>query len=284
MELLSLYTSSPYFWFFFAALFLGACISKITRPVRARDDRDRENKTTRKWIIVCINLSVAILFVLAGLFVPGLDKFTESTGFLFSYFFILLAYFFIAFRFKKAIGLPSVMVIVLLAVFALLFLQSITAFTGETEIAEVKVHYAGDNEMTLEVVRKGAPPEMVKMDGEYFAPVVEIVIFDDFLVFFGYKTWYRFIGLTSFAYEKNEDGLYTYRQQNTDYYFENPLGISNWLYKFMRENQNVIPGIKTVQVEIDPFKVFEESGLEPEKFRTYSIRIQNDGGIQIVEI
>jgi len=30
--------------------------------------------------------------------------------------------------------------------------------------------------------------------------------------------------------------------------------------------------------------VFEETGQEPEKFKAYSIRIQNDGGIQIIDL
>jgi hypothetical protein len=284
MDILSLYTNSPYFWLFFAALILGACISKITKPVKVKDEKEKERKVTGKWIIICIYLSIVILLILAAVFIPGIDKISENTSLIFTYFFILLVFFFLAFRFKKAIGLPSVMVFILLIVFVLLFLQAITAFTGETEIAQVKVHYADEKEMTIEIIRNGMIPELIDMNGEYFAPIVEVIIFDDFLVFFGYKTWYRFIGLTSFAYEKNDEGLYTYRQQNTDFYFKNPLGISDWLYKLVQENQEIIPGVKTVQVEIDLFKVFEETGIEPEKFRTYSIRIQNDGGTQIVEI
>lgn len=284
MEILTLYTSSPYFWFFFAALFIGACVSRITRPIRAKDDKERDKRINRKWIMICIYLSAAIMLILAGFFIPGLEKFKENTAVLFTYFFILFIYFFLVFRFKKAIGLPSLLVFIILIVFILLFLQSITAFTGETEIAQIKVHYAKDNEMNLEIIKKGVSSNIIDMDGEYFAPVVEVVIFDDFLVFFGYKTWYRFIGLTSFAYEKNDQGIYTYKQQNTDYYFESPLGISNSLYNMIQENQEIIPGVKTVQVEIDLFKVFEESGLEPEKYHTYSIRVQNDGGVQIIEI
>ena len=153
MDTFSLYAASPYFWFFFAALFFGVCISKISKPVKGKNEKDKENKITRKWIIICIYLSIGILLVLAGLFIPGLEKITENPGALFFFFFILIIYFFLAFRFKIAIGLPSSIILILLVIFILLFLQSITAFTGETEIAQVKVHYAKDNVMTLEIIR-----------------------------------------------------------------------------------------------------------------------------------
>ncbi len=282
MDIFSLYTASPYFWFFFAALFSGAAFSKATRPVKVKKDKEKE--VDRKWIIICINFSIALLMVLTGLFIPGLDEAGENPGALFLFFIILFVYFFLAFRFKKAIGLPSSIIFILLITFVLLFLQSIISFTGETEIARIKVHYAKDNTMALEIIRDEAEPALIDMDGGYFAPIVEIVIFDDFLVFFGNKTWYRFLGLTSFSYEKDDSGIRMYKQEDTDYYFKNPVGISEWLYTLIQNNHEFIPGIKAVQVEIDLVKVFEETGQEPEKFKAYSIRIQNDGGIQIIDL
>ena len=285
MDILSFYAASPYFWFFFTSLFFGAGLSKITRPVKEKGEKvKKEKEMNRKWIFICVYFSAAILLFLAGLFIPGLKKTIESNGNLFIFSIILLVYFFLAFRFKKAIGLPSSFILITLVFFILLFLQSVIAFTGETEIAQVKVHYAKDKVMTVEIIREKEEQVIIDMDGEYFAPVAEVVIFDDFLVFFGYKTWYRFLGFTSFSYEKNDNGLRTYRQEDTDYYFQNPVGISDWLYEFIRENHDSIPGIRTVQVEMDLFKVFDETGVEPEKYRTYSIRIQNDGGIQIIDI
>ncbi len=285
MNILSFYAASPYFWFFFASLFLGAGVSKITKPVKEKEEKiKKEKEKNRKWIFICIYFSAVILLLLAGLFIPGLEKTIENISTLFIFSIVLVVYFFLAFRFKKAIGLSSLFILIALIFFVLLFLQAVIAFTGETEIAQVTIHYAKESAMTLELVREGAPPVIIDMDGEYFAPIVEIIIFDDFLVFFGYKTWYRFLGITSFSYEKDDNGLRTYRQEDTDYYFKNPDGISDWLYVFIQENHDFIPGIRTVQVELDLFKVFNETGVEPEKYRTYSIRIQNDGGIQIIDI
>ena len=52
--------------------------------------------------------------------------------------------------------------------------------------------------MKLELVPRGGGAVMIDMEGQYFAPIVKVVIFDDFFVFLGAKTWYRFEGMTSF--------------------------------------------------------------------------------------
>ena len=113
------------------------------------------------------------------------------------------------------------------------------------------------------------------MAGSYFAPVVKVVIFDDYFVFLGSRTWYRFTGLTSFAVQKGEAGQ-SFRQQDTDYYFPAPQGISEKLWSFYERHEARIPGVKSVQVEMDLKKARE--------LATYSLRIQNDGGLEIVEL
>jgi hypothetical protein len=112
------------------------------------------------------------------------------------------------------------------------------------------------------------------MDGSYFAPVVRVVIFDDYFVFLGAKTWYRFEGMSSFAVEKTEAGS-ALRQQQSDYYFPYPNGLSERLYRFYERYDNRIPGVRSVQVEMDLKKARD--------LATYALLIQNDGGLQIVE-
>jgi hypothetical protein len=101
------------------------------------------------------------------------------------------------------------------------------------------------------------------------------VIFDDYAVFLGAKTWYRFEGISSFEMEKTQAGT-VLRQQDTDYYFRSPSGITDKLWNLYERYDARIPGVRTVQVEIDLKRARELS--------LYSLRVQNDGGLQILEI
>jgi hypothetical protein len=67
----------------------------------------------------------------------------------------------------------------------------------------------------------------------------------------------------------------TLRQQDTDYRFERPAGISERLWKIYEEYDTRIPGVKTAQIELIVKRARE--------FATYRIMVQNDGGVEIVQ-
>jgi hypothetical protein len=157
-----------------------------------------------------------------------------------------------------------------------LFVQGLNAFTGETEIGRVRVIDMDTPQvMNLEIVAADRPPLITELRGSYFAPVVRVVIFEDFYVFIGAKTWYRFDGITSFSAER-EEGKLVFRQQDSDYYFDSPLGITERLWSLYERHERWIPGVRSVQVEMDLKKARPLS--------TYSIRIQNDGGVQVIDV
>lgn len=267
--------ASPFAWLFVSALFLGASLQRAVR--RARYPRfigdDPERARTAKWLFFSLYLSLAVIAALGAVFVPGPEKMRDMR---LAYFFLASsAFFFLAFRFKKSIGTLSLFLILALVLVVMLFVRSLTALTGETEIGRVRVLTAREGQMKLEIIAARGEPVIRGMSGTYFAPVVKVVIFDDYFVFLGAKTWYRFEGLTSFALKKGESGQ-SFRQQNTDYYFPKALGISERLWSFYEQNEGRIPGVRSVQVEMDLKKARE--------LVTYSLRIQNDGGLQIVEL
>jgi hypothetical protein len=170
---------------------------------------------------------------------------------------------------------PVVLVLVIaLVVSVLLFTRALTAFTGETEIARVRVLSAGGGQMSLEIQPEQGTMTIARLDGTYFAPIVKVVVFDDYFVFLGAKTWYRFEGVTSFDMEKQQSGT-VLRQKDTDYYFPQPAGIPEALWSFYERWERAVPGIRTVQIEMDLKRARELS--------VYSLRIQNDGGLEIVE-
>jgi hypothetical protein len=260
------FLTAPVFWLFFSSLFSGAALSRITIP--AKKERDPEATRNRKWVIFCIYLSLAIILVLCAIFVPGPEK-IKNINFLFLYC-GATAVFFVAFRFKRAFGLPFFIVLLALLIVLLLFIQSITAFTGEVEIARLHILALNKELMKLEVIPKQGESLFLEMEGTYFAPVIKVIIFDDLLVFLGAKTWYRFIGMSSYRIEKGNE----IPVQATIFEFDRPGGISEVLYSFYEAYEEVIPGLKSAQIEVIQKKA-KESGM-------YSIRVQNDGGVEVI--
>ena len=144
-------------------------------------------------MLFCVWLSLAVLAAVGAVLVPGSERLVRRVDGTLRLVepllpWVALAGFVIAFlatRFRKSLGIP-VVVLALVAVIALgLFFQSVRAFTGETEIATVKALTVADGKMRLEVQPEGRPSEMVDLDGDQFAPVVKVVIFDDLWVFLG---------------------------------------------------------------------------------------------------
>jgi hypothetical protein len=256
------FLDNPFPWIILAGLFTGAAASRLTMRWKNRPHPERAR--VRKWVWVCILLSLAIMLLLLALFVPGPQKIRDIRLLYAGAASVVVA--FAAMRFKKAVGIP-VFLLALCAILALgLFLQSLRAFTGETEIAVVRIIGLEPGRMKLELQPAGGMPVLLNMEGAYFAPIVKTVIFDDLYVFLGVKSWYRFEGMTSF-----DEKL---RQGNTDYRFPQPVGITESLWRFFEANETRIPGVKTAQIEMDMKRARE--------FAAYGIRIQNDGGVEIV--
>jgi len=269
--------TDPLPWVFLAAMFLGAAVSRATRRTANRPDPQRAR--TRKWVLCCVYLSLAVLAAVGAVLVPGSERLVSRVGGTLRLVeplvpWVALAGFavtFLATRFRKSLGIP-VILLGLVAVIALgLFFQSVRAFTGETEIATVKAITVADGKMRLEVQPEGRPPQMVDLDGDQFAPVVKVVIFDDLWVFLGARTWYRFVGLVSFT---TRGGMPV--QSATTWALDNPTGISEALWTRFEQFEQRIPGVKTVQTELTLKKA--------RSLGSWSIRVQNDGGVEVAPL
>ncbi len=265
--------SSPVPWIVLAGLFVGLAVSRAT--VRTRHRRNPERARTAKWVLFCVYLSIGIILGVAAIFVSGPGGIGDPRlGVIAG---VAAALSFAATRFKKALGIPVIVLVVALAVILGLFLQSIRAFTGQTTIAAVRIISAGSGSMRLELLPRDGEPVLLNMEGDYFAPIVKVIIFDDLLVFLGARTWYRFEGMTSFKLVKDDTG-YRFRQGSTDFYFHHPQGISEELWKLFEANEKRIPGVKTTQVEMD----LKRPETQVREFATYDIIVRNNGGVEIV--
>ena len=258
------FLSSPFPWVVLAGLMLGAAASRAT--MRASRRRNPERARTRKWVFTCVYLSLGVIFGLLALFIPGPARILDVRLAWTAAGAAVLA--FAVMRFKKALGIPIVVLTLAVLLLFGLFLQSIRAFTGETHIATVTVIGVEKDSMKLELAPRGGAPVMLDLEGQYFAPIVKVVIFDDFFVFLGARTWYRFEGMTSF--DRN------IRQGKSDYRFPQPAGMSEKVWEFFEKNESRIPGVKTAQVEL----VMKRA--QPREFARYAIMVQNDGGVEII--
>ena len=272
---------NPHLWLVVAGLFCGAAANRALRPAaypRWRGE-DPQRARTAKWTFFTLYLCLAVVAALGAVFVPGAEKILDI-GLL--YLFLgATVFFFLVFRFKKTIGLLAVILAILLAGTVLAFLQSLNAFTGETEIGQVKVLDVRENRMKLEILPTDGRSAIAWLDGSHFAPIVRVVIFDDYVVFLGAKSWYRFEGITSFDMEESDSGV-KFRQQETDFYFPSPTGMSARIWDLYERYDSRIPGVRTVQVEMDLKRV--RVPRRSRELSLYSLRIQNDGGLQIIEI
>jgi len=111
-----------------AALFAGAAASRAT--MRTGNKRDPGKARTRKWVVTCVYLSIAVVIGLVAVFVPGPEKMNDVRLAWVAAVAVVLA--FCALRFKRALGIPVIVVLVAAVLVLGLFLQSIRAFTGET--------------------------------------------------------------------------------------------------------------------------------------------------------
>jgi len=90
-------------------------------------------------------------------------------------------------------------------------------------------------------------------------------------VFLGAKSWYRLTGLVSFT---TRGGLPV--QSATAWALTRPTGISESLWAWFEEHEESIPAVKTAQTEL----VLKRA----RSLGTWSIRVQNDGGVEVVPL
>jgi hypothetical protein len=254
---------TPLPWVVAGGLFVGAGLSQASARTRKKSDPERAK--TRKWILTCVYFSAAVIFGLLSVFVPGSVHILDTRLAIAGIFACVIA--FLALRFRRALGIPIVILAIVLIVAFGLFLQSIHAFTSETEIASVRAISVDSDSMRLEVTARGNEPVVMTMKGTQFSPVVKVVIFSDLLVFLGAHTWYRFEGMTSF-----DDNV---QQQGKVFRFARTNGISERLWELFEKHETQIPGVKTAQTELILKKVRE--------FASYNIMVRNDGGVEIIQ-
>lgn len=258
--------SNPLIWILLTGILCGLMLYKL-KKIFFNGKNQVVNKK-KKIINFIIILDLLIFFIILAILFVELNKLFQLHNLII--FIIIVIISFLSFEFKKTIGILSTTLIILLIILFILFLQSIFIFFERTEIAKIKILSFDNNIMKIELNEPQTKTNYIfEMEGEYFAPIVKLIIFNDLLVFFGSKTAYKLIGFTSFVLSNNSLPI-----QKTLYKIERPNGLPEYIYKFVENNEKFIPGIKSAQIDISLKKVFSKEN--------YRIFINNKGGIEII--
>ena len=254
-----------------AGLLIGAAGSRATvRLGLSRDDLLFSRARSRKWTAVAAYAALGLVAGLLAVFLPGPQAILHVRWL---YVFGVVAILgFLGLRFKRSVGVLMVVVAVAGVVAIVGLIGTVRALTGERELATVQV-LSVEEEMVLEVQLPERPPEVLRIAGTHFAPVVKVVIFDDVMVVLGARTWFRFEGILGFT-TRAADGSFDPQQVGGMHPVDASAGIAQWLWELAESNE-WFWGIKSAQIEVDLKRA--------RSLQTYRLLLQNDGGLQIVD-
>ncbi len=240
--------------FLFASTF--AMISSIRWYLKTKDFKK-----------IIIPLVISVVFLLISVL-----QLTSEGKNIFSTFHIIfflgsLGVSFLLQTFRKTTSSLLIGIFLLFVIMVFLFLRSITAYTGETKIAEIFVSEKTSEGMTLHITpinQNDTPyPKIVKLKGERFGLVIYQVIFTDLAVFLGAKTRYAWLGITGFDSSFKQKSLILFPD------FLNKKAIFEKIEKY----ELSLPFIESAQADIFT-KIATENGF-------YEVFIENDGGTTI---
>jgi hypothetical protein len=264
----NLFLQHPHLWVLAAGMCAGGALSSLTRrPSRARDP---EKARERKGFAAVLAVTLSVIFILCAVFIPGPEKILDTS--LLILFLIATAVCFLAFRFRKAAGLPILLLAGGLVLAVVLFFQAVTAFTGETEVGLLRVKETDGRTINFSLTDASGATGSYLMPGTMLGVEMKEIIFDDLFVFFGVKTAYRFLGIKSATINAGSEMTQELRAVE----LPRPRGISEALYRLVEANTGIIPGVKTAQTQITYIRV--KPGA------VYSIRVQHDSGTEIMQV
>ncbi len=214
-----------------------------------------------------VSLAALVCAVLYGIFLGGLHVFTGA----FSWTFLVAAllFSFLVQTFKRSFGTISGLVFAAFIIAIILFIRSLTAFTGRTLIARIHADLADGTQMTLLVEpQPGAIPTAdrpftITLPGERFGLIVYQIVFDDAAVFLGAKTRFAWLGMMSFG---------SNFIQKKVHFFSDGLSRKH-LFESLEKRELALPFVRSVQADIATKLAIPG--------KRYSVWIENDGGVSI---
>ncbi len=253
MDCNSIPLHSPYFWTLFASGFLGASLSRMTMPTR--DSINPARARGVKWALVCVYLSVMVSFGMVAVFIPGPHKILDIR--LLFYFLAAACIFFLAFRFKRFVGIPVALVLLVAFFLFYTFLHYWNCPSEDGIIGEFRPIRKEPSELELVVYYEGVPSFLTVSGASVKAAIISLSIADYYLLG-AEEQLYRFYGFLGdgerrSAGEDNSTVLMPAYKEVME---------SKW-YQFLSDLVFKLPGI-TMETR-------ESVSLTPVLFQKYSI-------------
>ena len=251
----------PHTWVFFAGIFMGAALSQATViPSRTANP---EAVKSRKWTICWILLSFSLVCGVCAVFFPGAKNIIDPGLPLYAG--IVTGVFFLAFRFKKAVGLPVFLIAVIAVILLVYEFKPLYARSGQAEAAEFTILSRRDSTYGIEVRAAGTSSLLDVPDGEIsvFCRTMDL---HKYYPLGGGRHLYRFGGFRVFT-EKDE--------KTTDI----PYGdgsSAEYLLDWMVRNRLKIPGIRAAAAETGFFT--------PVLLQTYRVLLDDEGVISVTPV
>jgi len=266
MNFINLFLTNQYVWLIISSFFMGGMLNCLSRMLK-NNIRPRRKQWYQFFTYLFLTISLILLFII--IIICGLSGLLHWIPWVF--WVVITGISFLMLRFKLAAGIPGTLVTLVMVILVSMLVYSLDTLTDEEQICLVEITDVSKGKIDLEWSLPGHLPKSLTIQGRLLSPVVEVVIFDDLYLFLGAKTRYRFLGFTAFIKKRGK-----YIQTDPGFYFNQPEGISGKLFRWYQEYEEWIPGIKSVQVDMDLKKV--------KKQHLYSLSIQADGGIQILDV
>ncbi len=252
--------ATPLFWTAISGFFVGASISRVSRPtVLLRPHRRQlsvDRLSSRKWVLFFLGLTAACLLALAAVFVPGPQLIIDPrVPWIFGSCALL---FFLMFRFKRAFGAPMLVISTAAVLFLVFALSRWTVIAGPTEILGFRVLSTSEPPARIEIVLPGGlSPEQSfrQVEANAVQPDADVLLFDRFYFFIGGTCAYRDVRLNS--------------DLSVTPVTAGGKGISGIASSLFLDYLRYIPGIRRTRVRTAPF--------EPFPLKTYSVRLAPDG-------
>jgi hypothetical protein len=189
--------SSPFFWISLSAFFCSAAVAFSS--LNAKRWKNPQKIRSRKIIFFSVFMSVAVAAATLAIFIPGPEKILNIK--LLYFFGVLAAVFFAAVRFPRAIGIPFAFLCLLSVVFTSLVLKPWHPLRETQIIGKFRVLSRQEDGITVEYIGVGAAEgneQFFMLRGPDFAPLVDVLFFDDYYVFTGRRVSWRFAGMQAY--------------------------------------------------------------------------------------
>jgi hypothetical protein len=216
---------------------------------------------TVKWTLVCIYLSLTLVFGMLALFLGGTERFLDIN---LGYFFAgISCLFFLGSRFKRQLGILFLTLIILFLVLFLSYLQYWECSEESHQVAEFR--FLAERQAPVQlVVYKNGETSFYEVEKDYFAPVVTMLEVHDGYLFATNNTLYRLEGFN--AYTQRVETNRSQQQQTggleVDYTYTGGEDGASW-FGWLDRLFLTLPGIEKHVQETEPFRpiIFQRYAL-----------------------